>query len=246
MEWNEIEKKYIKKIVTKKNWIKWSRTNFIIDNCKWKNVLHLWACDWPFLDEKLSSWELLYKKIDAVSNKQIWIDLYKEWVEKLNLLKFKNSEMKHFNLNNFIDSDLKNENFDVIIMWEVIEHLMNLETAFTSIKSLMNEKTELIITTPNASRFNVFIFNFLWISYEHPDHKVAFHLFNLLRLLESNNFTIIKYWFLDYAFPNIWNSFIKIILRKIFSLTNYLLTKLFPLFWNTQIIVCKKSTKKED
>ena len=50
---------------------------------------------------------------------------------------------------------------DVIIFGEVIEHLMNLETALTNLKKVMSKDTLLIISTPNCFSFDAIIANLL-------------------------------------------------------------------------------------
>ena len=178
-----------------------SRNKIILDYCKWKKVLHIWACDAPYTLGKFSweMWPLLYKEIDKVCSKQLWIDLDKESIGFLNFKKedFPNSEVKFFDMNKLEDLDFE---ADIIIFWEVIEHLMNLEIALTNLKKVMDKDTFLIISTPNAYYINNFINALFWFEYMHEDHKVYFSYWYLENLLKFNWIKIEKWYFtfLDY------------------------------------------------
>lgn len=127
-----------------------SRNKTILDYCINKKVLHIWACDAPFTEEKLKwkHWPLLYKEIDKVCKEQLWIDLDKKSINLLNRQKiFTNSKTVFFDMNKLEELNYK---ADVIIFWEVIEHLMNIEIAISNIKKIMKKDTILIISTPNA------------------------------------------------------------------------------------------------
>ena len=121
---------------------------------------------------------------------------------------------------------------------------MNLEIALTGLKNLMDRDTELIITVPNASRLEIVYNNFQWISAEHPDHKVSFHLCTMKQLLEYNKFTVVKNKFSDYHYSYfwVWRKFQSLLapIRKIKSLINIIIVRSFPLFAQQLIIHAKK------
>lgn len=245
MKREEIRNKYFKKNVFRRDFTKKSRHNYLIDYCKGKTILHIWPCDRPFTKEHLQEWNLLYEKIDKVAKKQIGIDLDKEWVAFLNSMNFTNSTIVHWDLNEFKKERLS-DIFDVIIFWETLEHLMNLEIVLNGLKKLMDKDTELIITVPNASRLEVMYNNFYGISAEHPDHKVSFHYCTLKQLLEYNTFIVVNKKFSDYWYSGIWigkqYQLLLSPIRKICSLFNIVLINLFPLFAQQLIIHAKKST----
>jgi hypothetical protein len=68
-----------------KNFVK-TRNNTILEYCKWKKILHIWACDSPLTKEKYNwkLWPLLYKEIDKVCSEQLWIDLDESAINFLN------------------------------------------------------------------------------------------------------------------------------------------------------------------
>lgn len=185
----------MKKIIYPKNFSN-NRDSIIIDYSKNKNVLHIWACDSPFTKEKINwkIWPLLYKEINNVCLKQIWIDLDKESIEIINDKKnwFNKSETIFFDMNKLWELNFTP---DIIVLWEVIEHLMNLEIALSNIKKIMNKDTLLIISTPNSLDINFIINSIFWFEILHHDHKVSFSYWTLSNLLEYNWFCIEKAYF---------------------------------------------------
>lgn len=173
-----------------------SRNSIITDYCKDKKVLHIWACDSPFTKEKFdwSMWPLLYREIDKVCNEQLWIDLDQDSINYLNdnWSDFPNSQIKYFDMNKLEDLDYIP---DVIIFWEVIEHLMNLEIALTNLKKVMWKNTSIIISTPNSTAFHIFMNSLFWFEYIHEDHKIAFTYGTLKTLLSFNSIEIKKFFF---------------------------------------------------
>lgn len=216
-----------------------SRNKIIIDYCKWKKVLHIWACDAPFTKEKYNweIWPLLYREIDKVCSNQLWIDLDKESIEFLNSKKeeFSNSEVKFFDMNKLENLDYEPE---VIIFGEVIEHLMNLEIALTNLKKVMKEDTLLIISTPNCYWLNHIVNSFFWYDLMHPDHKVYFSYWYLNNLLKYNWLIENSFYFCeldDFSTNKKRNIFWWI--RFIFIL---ILWRIFKLNKWTLLSICKK------
>lgn len=218
-----------------------SREDFLCEIVKWKKIIHIWPCDAPFTVEKYKNNSLLYQKFDLIVDKQIWFDVDADSIDFLNKANFERSKIVYMNMNDQnLDTNIWFE-ADYIVMWEVIEHIMNLENALKFVSKFMSENTKLIITTPNASRLDVFFSNFLNRSNEHEDHKVWYQLVNLINLIESNWLSYCDYhvsWFTNQSFG--WNNLHTSLIRKFFSLLNYMLINFFPLFWNTHILICKK------
>lgn len=213
-----------------------SRNKIIIDYCKWKKILHIWACDSPFTESKYTweMWPLLYREIDKVCENQLWIDLDKNSINFLNLKKdeFTKSEIKFFDMNKLEDLDYKP---DVIIFWEVIEHLMNLEIALNNLKKIMTNNTLLIISTPNAFYISNFIRTLFWYEIIHEDHKVLFSYWYIKNLLRFNDINIkdAYFTFLDRKEPTSFFRKIIVSLISIFS-------SIFKWTSDTLLIISKK------
>ena len=178
-------------------------------------------------------WPLLYREIDRICNNQLWIDLDKESIKflKSKSSDFRNSDLIFFDMNNFEQLDYKP---DVIIFWEVIEHLMNLEIAFANIKTIMKENTLLIITTPNTYYYWSIKNIFFWKELMHEDHKVYFSYWYLINLLKFNWIDVVKWYF---TFLDRWKSKLNIF-WKIWSILNLIFRRiiLFISIWFSENI----------
>jgi len=170
--------------ITRKNYIK-NREMLILDKCAGKKVLHLGCCDSPITEFKFEKETLLFQRIEKICAIQLGLDFDQNSINYLNNKGYKN--IAFFDLNKASKIEFSP---DVIIFADTLEHLMNLETALISLKGLMNERTELIITVPNATMFERVIGNFRGYIHEHEDHKVSFTYTALKQLLLFNQLTV--------------------------------------------------------
>jgi len=168
------------------------RDSYIIRYCTGKKVLHIGPTDWPYTERKIESDGLLYAKIDEVCAKQIGLDLDAEGVDYLNKLHFKKSEIYVQDMNEDFDFDFTPE---VIIFGETMEHLMNQEVALSSLKRVMGDETDLIISVPNATYFMQFAYGLIGSEYQHPDHSAAFSYKVMRQLLGKNDLHIEEFLF---------------------------------------------------
>lgn len=199
------------------------RDEKIIELCTWKKVLHIGACDSPFTKERQESGDLLFSKIEKVASEQLWIDIDTEMIEYLNSI-YGEGKIIYFDMNKLEDLDFKP---DIIIFWEVIEHLMNIEVALTNLKKVMWPETILLISTPNAFHIRNFIRLLFWFEHFHSDHKVLFSLGYLVNLLNYNWCTIDKYYF-TYIKTN-WNKFLMLLDKFIWYIVPWLASTLLVL-----------------
>lgn len=166
------------------------RHELILKKCKNKCVLHLGCVDSGLLHEKFERGELLHQKLFNVAD-EIWgIDIDESGI----------SYLSDNGFNNLIVGDIckldeieiiQNTSFDVVVASEVIEHLQNPGLFLNSVKTLMiPEKTELIVTVPNAFRIDTLLWLLRGIEYVHPDHNYWFSYHTATNLLRKNNYTI--------------------------------------------------------
>lgn len=84
-------------------------------------------------------------------------------------------------------------NFDVITMWNVIEHLPDplrtLKLAYRRLKP----GGILVVTTPNLDSFDAHLFGKYWIGYELPRHYYVFSITSLSKFLDQIDFHILGY-----------------------------------------------------
>lgn len=165
------------------------RTDFVVDKCKNKKVLHLGCVDEGFTEDRIETGNLLHLQLMQVS-KQVWgLDISAKGLKLL-----KNAGIDDLILGNVehldtIDelSDLK---FDIIVASEIIEHLNNTGQFLQSVKQLFSSDTEMILTTPNAHRFIEISYNLKKYEFVHPDHNCWFSWKTLSTLLNKHGFVV--------------------------------------------------------
>jgi len=211
------------------------RDKYILELCSGKKVLHIGASDWPFTEEKLERGSLLYARIGEVASKQLGIDLDREASTLLNSKNITNSEILVRDMNELQDLDFEPE---VIIFGETLEHLMNLETALSSMKKVIAEHTLLVISVPNAFFFMNFIYAFFRKEHQHPDHSVAFTYKTLTQLLGKNKLAVeeFRFTFLDSSaqteYLN-WKGKIMYVIVRFFA-------RISPVYAETLMVVAKR------
>ena len=89
-------------------------------------------------------------------------------------------------------SDVNENGFDVITMFEVIEHLTNPSTDLEICNKLLKENGSLIIKTPNANAFESKLLGPDWISLEIPRHLHFFTDNTINKILNQSGFEIKK------------------------------------------------------
>ena len=92
----------------------------------------------------------------------------------------------------FGDNPFPGLNFDVISMWNVIEHLPNPTETLLEVNKRLNPGGILVFTTPNLESFDARFFGRFWIGYELPRHFYVFSKTTLLQYLQKTNFTYIE------------------------------------------------------
>lgn len=75
--------------------------------------------------------------------------------------------------NVLLEKDLsffKEQKFDVITLWHVLEHVENLESFIQSLKEHLKENGRLVIAVPNYKSFDALYFKEYWAAYDVPRH----------------------------------------------------------------------------
>jgi len=150
---------------------KLSRLKFISNNVKGKKVLHVGFVDWPITNSKKNNLHLsiapICEKLDGID-----INITPEIVEMLLVP----------NGNIYSSWDDITDEYDIIIVPEVIEHVGNLEDFLTT---LNNFSCQIIITAPDAYSLNK---NFKedingFVERVHPDHNYWFSPYTLKNVI---------------------------------------------------------------
>jgi 2-polyprenyl-3-methyl-5-hydroxy-6-metoxy-1,4-benzoquinol methylase len=98
----------------------------------------------------------------------------------------------HINCGNLLNTSLKLKHFDIITLWDVLEHLYNPVESLKKISQIINPDGVLIIETLNISSLTAKILKDNWPLYYPPYHLYYYNYSSLSRLLEKTGFKIIK------------------------------------------------------
>lgn len=151
-----------------------------------KRVLHLGCADVPYTDQRGDA--LLHKQLAGVTERDdLWgLDVSAEGVERLRRMGF----------DHIVCGDVEElrtyagvPTFDLVLAGELLEHLANPGLFLQSVASIMGERTELILTTPNASSFKGFMRAAFRQEKVHPDHNYYFSYRTLAQILQKFDFT---------------------------------------------------------
>ncbi len=87
---------------------------------------------------------------------------------------------------------LKENSFDVITLWHVLEHLPNLENDIQIFKKLLKPNGTLIIAVPNYKSFDANYYKEFWAAYDVPRHLWHFSQNSIKSLFNHFNLNITK------------------------------------------------------
>jgi SAM-dependent methyltransferase len=85
-------------------------------------------------------------------------------------------------------ADLPKATFDVITLWDVLEHLPSPKVAMKRIHQLLKPGGIVVFSIPNLSSFDRFLFGERWIGWDAPRHFNMFTEATIRRLFEQTGF----------------------------------------------------------
>lgn len=139
---------------------------------------------------------LNYLKIKGVAKTVVGIDIYED-VKNKNLYK----EVDQMLFGDIEDIDLTqfNDFFDVILLADVLEHLVEPTKVLEKIKSCLNQDGVIVVSMPNIRHFSAFIKIFIKGSFKYEQsgifdstHMRFYCRKDIEQLLESCNFEVIN------------------------------------------------------
>jgi 2-polyprenyl-3-methyl-5-hydroxy-6-metoxy-1,4-benzoquinol methylase len=83
-----------------------------------------------------------------------------------------------------------NQYFDVITLWEVLEHLHDPNAALSEIRRILKPDGILVIRTPDLSSWDARFFGKYWSGYDAPRHLYIFNPITLEKILKLAGFYI--------------------------------------------------------
>jgi len=103
--------------------------------------------------------------------------------------------INNFNLsvNKNTDLDLfKNDEFDSISMWHVLEHVPSLHKTIEGLNRILSNNGKVIIAVPNHKSWDAGYYKEYWAGWDVPIHLWHFSKLNIEKLFSKHNFKIIK------------------------------------------------------
>ena len=88
--------------------------------------------------------------------------------------------------------DIKDQKFDIITMWHVLEHVENLDEYISKIKNLLKANGTLIIAVPNFKSYDAKYYKQFWAAYDVPRHIWHFSKKSIIKIFSSYNMEVKK------------------------------------------------------
>lgn len=89
-------------------------------------------------------------------------------------------------------SDIQDHSFDVITMWHVLEHVLDLEIQIKELKRLVKKDGTIIIAVPNFNSFDAKYYNEFWAAFDTPRHLWHFSKTAIEKLFEKENVKLVS------------------------------------------------------
>ena len=86
----------------------------------------------------------------------------------------------------------KDQNFDCVTMWHVLEHVYELEETIINIKRILSKNGFLVLALPNNESWDAEYYNEFWAAWDVPIHLWHFSKKNIVKLLEKNKFKLVS------------------------------------------------------
>ena len=86
----------------------------------------------------------------------------------------------------------KEENFDVITLWHVLEHVPNLTEQIEEVKRLLRRDGLLVIAAPNFKSYDAEYYKEYWAAYDVPRHLYHFSRNSIEKIFFQNGFHLVS------------------------------------------------------
>lgn len=96
---------------------------------------------------------------------------------------------------------IENQQFDVITMWHVFEHVPDVEYQIKQLKRLLKPNGTIIIAVPNYKSYDASYYGKFWAAYDVPRHLWHFSKNSIEKLVSRENLKLVK------ILPMVFDSF---------------------------------------
>jgi hypothetical protein len=179
-----------------------NRISFIVNLCTNKNIIDIWCYDETWLIKKGSEFWLHWVIAKNAKN-VIWIDssskIPEEWIKTWDNSYIYKWELKSLDKKFILNSD-------ILVAWELIEHISDINGFFAFIKENAGGK-KLICSTPNSTALHNVLLWLLWRESQHKDHV---HIFSYKTL----NTICLNAWFKNWKIIPYYVKFSEIIMNS--------------------------------
>lgn len=173
------------------------RENIMLEYVKWKDILDLWVWD--------ISVRFLHKALQKHCKSITWVELDKERTKYLKSMWYNIIEW------NAETIDLWKK-FDVIVAWDLIEHLENLWNFLENIKKHLKPGGYFLFNTPNAYSIN-FLLRWLFLGgnvKQFDEHTLLFTEQLIKNLFERYDLKIAKVKYFTHKENTLWSYIIRL------------------------------------
>jgi 2-polyprenyl-3-methyl-5-hydroxy-6-metoxy-1,4-benzoquinol methylase len=88
-------------------------------------------------------------------------------------------------------TNFPDDTFDVVVLWDVLEHLHNPQQGLQKIGRILKPGGSLVLRVPNLDSWDARLFGKYWSGLDAPRHLYVFSRATLVTLLQKNKFEII-------------------------------------------------------
>ena len=125
-----------------------------------------------------------------VAQKDIWIVSGIEPNEQARSIANQNTNNAVYNTEQL--AKFKEQAFDVITLWHVLEHLPDLEKQISGFKRLLKPNGTLVIAVPNYKSYDAKHYKSFWAAYDVPRHLWHFSQTSISKLFQKENMKVVK------------------------------------------------------
>lgn len=175
-----------------------SRINTLLELCRNKKVLHIGCADHlPLILQKRERGKWLHDLLCEVASECTGIDINAEAVGFMKQ-ELKLHDVYHADITKNLPDELRNQQWDIVVMGEILEHVNNPVEFLNQLKKqLQTQASKLVITVPNS--FNRLVMNDIRRNTEdiNSDHMYHFTPYTLGRVLYKSGFQELELLFSD-------------------------------------------------
>jgi 2-polyprenyl-3-methyl-5-hydroxy-6-metoxy-1,4-benzoquinol methylase len=190
------------------------RRDFIIEQCKGKRVVHLGCVDKGLIEKRLHRGNLLHSMLSQVAPILWGVDLDERGLDIMRQSGFINLFKGDFDSDTW-SHGLGNQEFDVIVATELLEHLKNPGVFLDTAKSLFGRNTIMLLSVPNGLRLTGRLCMIRGCELVNPDHNYWFSYATLNTLLHKSGYEVLDA--VAYSYVNHRLSLLKVIFSGIRS-----------------------------